>query len=422
MLFGHPWAGVVLSVAALCAGCYWMLRGWTKPGWALVGGLLAVCQFGPLHLWMNLYWGGALSGVAGCLVFGALPRLQDGGRRAAVLLGIGLGLQLITRPFEFVLLAGCVGCWQVYALPSARRAASPPQISNLPYIGLALLPFALLTLAQNKAVTGSFLTMPYQLSRYQYAIPTTFTLQPNPVPHRPLTPEQQLDYQAQSIIHGEGSDTFANWCARLWKRVHFYRFFFYPPLYLVLPLFLLSLREFRFAWLAGTAAVMAIGDNFYPYFYPHYVAALACVSVLLSVTALDRLSRWSPLAARVILYLCAAHFIFWYGLHCGSQPLLMTAGRFDTGDFINYGDPEGRIRIDQELAGTAGKKLAFVRYGPQHMFHEWIHNDANVDAADIVWAADLGDEENRKLKAYYPSRSAWIVEPDAKPPRLIPYP
>jgi hypothetical protein len=422
MVFGHPWAGVLLSVAALCAGCYWMLRGWTTPGWALVGGLLAVCEFGPLNQWMNLYWGGAVSGVAGCLVFGALPRLRDGGRRTAVLLGIGLGLELITRPFEFVLLGVCVGCWLVYALRGERRAASPPQVSNLPYIGLALVPFVLLTFAQNKAVTGAFLTMPYQLSRYQYGVPTTFTFQPNPEPHRPLTPEQQLDYQAQSIIHGEGTDTFASWRARLWERVHFYRFFFYPPLYLVLPLFLFSLREFRFVWVAGTATLMAIGDNFYPYFYPHYIAALACVFVLMSVTALDRLSRWSPLAPRLVLYLCAAHFIFWYGLHCGSEPLLMTAGRFDTGDFINYGDPEGRIRVNQELAGTAGKKLVFVRYGPQHMFHEWIQNEANIDAADVVWAADLGDEEDQKLKAYYPSRSAWVVEPDAKPPRLIPYP
>ncbi len=42
MIFGLPWAGVLLSTAALCALCYWMLRGWTTPGWALLGGVLAV--------------------------------------------------------------------------------------------------------------------------------------------------------------------------------------------------------------------------------------------------------------------------------------------------------------------------------------------------------------------------------------------
>ena len=98
MIFGNPWAGVVLSVSALCALCYWMLRAWTTPGWALAGGLLAVFEFGPLNQWMNGYWGGAVSACAGCLVFGALPRLRERGRtRDAILLGLGLG-DPVTQP------------------------------------------------------------------------------------------------------------------------------------------------------------------------------------------------------------------------------------------------------------------------------------------------------------------------------------
>ena len=93
-IFGHPWAGVALSIGALCALCYWMLRAWVSPGWALAGGLLAVIEFGPLSQWMNSYWGGAVSACAGCLVFGSLPRLRgSGSARYAVLLGIGIVLQ-----------------------------------------------------------------------------------------------------------------------------------------------------------------------------------------------------------------------------------------------------------------------------------------------------------------------------------------
>ena len=45
--------------------------------WALAGGVLAVIEFGPLNQWMNGYWGGTLAAVAGCMVFGALPRLAE---------------------------------------------------------------------------------------------------------------------------------------------------------------------------------------------------------------------------------------------------------------------------------------------------------------------------------------------------------
>src|ERR1700759_204032 len=51
LLFGHPWAGVLLTDAAFCAFCYWMLRAWTSPVWALSGGLLAVFEFGPMSSW-----------------------------------------------------------------------------------------------------------------------------------------------------------------------------------------------------------------------------------------------------------------------------------------------------------------------------------------------------------------------------------
>ncbi|MGA2038333.1 MAG: hypothetical protein ABSH42_03570 [Bryobacteraceae bacterium] len=417
-LLGHPWVGVLLSVGGLCAACYWMLRGWTTAGWALVGGVLAALEFGPLSQWMNLYWGGAVSGIAGCLVCGALPRLRRAPTtRNAALIGAGLGLQLLTRPFEFVLL-GIASA--VFLLPGWRRV-----LEALPIIGVTLLPFVSLTLAQNKVVTGSWTTLPYALSRYQYGVPATFTFQPNPAPHVALTPEQELDYRAQSIVHGEGPDSPANYMARLGERFHFYRFFFYPPLMVALPAFLVAMtRHRRLLWAAGAILLFALADNFYPYFYPHYIAALTPVFVLASVTALEFLCRWPAgrAAARLVVFLALAHFLFWCGMLCGTQTMRLAASRFDTADFIDYGDPEGRIGINGQLAARAGPHLVFVRYGPQHMFHEWIHNAADIDGSDVVWAADLGYEENQKLIEYYPMRRVWLVEPDAKPPQIVPYP
>ncbi|MGB7759263.1 MAG: hypothetical protein WBL61_05510, partial [Bryobacteraceae bacterium] len=333
-------------------------------------------------------------------------------------LGGGLGLQLLARPFEFVLLAIAAA---VFLLPGWRRF-----LEALPIIAVTLLPAVSLTLAQNKAVTGSWTTLPYALSRYQYGVPAAFTFQPNPVPHVALTPEQELDYRAQSAVHGEGPDTPARYIARLGERLHFCRFFFCPPLMVALPVFLAAVvwRRGRLLWAAGAILLFALADNLYPYFYPHYIAALTCVFVLAGVTALEFLSRWPAgcAAARLIVFLAVAHFLFWYAMLCGNQTMLQTAGRFDTADFIDYGDPEGRIGISDQLASLAGKHLVFVRYGPQHMFHEWIHNAADIDGADVVWAADLGYAENQKLIEYYPTRRVWLAKPDARPPQIAPYP
>jgi hypothetical protein len=125
-------------------------------------------------------------------------------------------------------------------------------------------------------------------------------------------------------------------------------------------------------------------------------------------------------AARLLVFLCAAHFLFWYGIHLfGSDNVLLAMGRNETWDFINYGDSEGRISINQRLAEVPGQQLVFVRYGPQHVFREWVHNAADIDSAPVVWALDLGADEDQKLMRYYPNRAVWLVEPDARPPRLI---
>jgi hypothetical protein len=407
LIFGTPWAGVLISVSVLCALTYWMLRAWITPGWAVVGGLLAVMQFGVLSYWVNTYWGGAVSGCAGCLVFGALPRLRDRGRtRDGVALGAGLGLQLLTRPFEFGVMLFCVAAY----LAIERQWKMPWRA-----IAIALLPAAVLMLGQNRAVTGSWTTLPYELSRYQYGVPTTFTFQANPTPHRDLTQEQQLDYRAQSAVHdGPG------FRQRLFERAGFYRFFLLPPLYLGLALFVLRLRERRFAWLAGAMALFAAADNFYPYFYPHYLAALACVFILAAIAGLERLASWSPFAARLVVMLCAAHFIFWYGIHSmRDENVRLAMAKYESWNFLNEGDPEGRLAIDRQLDAIPGKLLVFVHYSSIHGFHEWIHNAADIDSQRIVRALDRGGDQDEKLHEYYPDRRILFLEADAKPPRLV---
>lgn len=422
-LFGLPWAGVLLSTALFCALSYWMLRGWVSPPWALAGGLLAVAEFGPLNQWMNTYWGGALSAFCGCLVFGALPRLhREPNRREAVLLAIGLALHWLTRPFESLFLFLAVA---LYLARDWRRLARVA-----PEIGIILFTAAAITLFHNRAVTGSWTTLPEKLSQDQYGVPAALTFQANPVPAHPLTPQQAMDYRMQLGFRGSRGESLRTYLERLEYRVRYYRFFFFPPLYLALGAFLFTLRRDRHAWVALTCLLFALGVNFFPAFQLHYVAAVACLFLLMSVAGLEALSRVTVRgqpagadAARLVLLLCAGQFLLWYGMHLFDDSSVSLALRpYETWDNINHRNPERRIFVNRQLENVPGRLLVFVRYTPMHPFQdEWVYNRADPASARIVWARDLGDTADRELAALYPGRTLLLLEPDARPPRITRY-
>jgi hypothetical protein len=425
LVFRQPWAGIALSMAAFTSLCYWMLRGWTKPGWALLGGVLAVIEFGPFNHWMNTYWGGALAAAPGCLVFGAMPRLRAHWRtREAVLLGVGLAIHVLTRPFESIFLALSVILFFVPARRQVRellKAAAIVALVVLPALGLIAL--------HNQKVTGSWTMLPYALCRYEYGVPSTFVFQANPVPHRELTREQRISYDIQSFVHGDQAETAGSFLRRLLGRVRFYRFFFLPPLYLALPAFFWSWRDRRMRFAFLTLLLFFVGTNIYGYFYAHYVAAVTCLFMLVTVVSLENLSKLQigkhlagPDAVRVILFLCGAHFVFWYGIQLASnQDFSQDLEQYETWDEVNHGDLDGRIGVNRQLAQASGKQLVFVRYWPKHTVTEWVYNGANIDAQTVVFARDLGAGENETLRRYYPDRTTWLLEPDAKPPKLSPY-
>jgi hypothetical protein len=414
LICNQPWAGILLAAGLLCALSYWALRAWTTSTRALAGGLLAVLLFGPLGDWTNQYWGGFISGIAGCLVFGSIPRLRKSWTtRDALLLGIGLALQMISRPFEFALLLPVV----VYFLvPIPRNKLI--QISLA--VAAALFPAALLMLMQNKSVTGHWTTMPYMLSRSQYGVPTTFVFQPVPKPEKQLTREQQEDYDAQCENHDEIPNTFRGFLKRWAHRVPDYRYFFPLPLLLALPFCLLSIRSSILA----TVLFFSLGTNFYPYFYPNYIAVLIPLFLLMTVTALGNLNRIRlrnlPIgraAAWLIVLFCAGQFLWTYGLRFadkGGSPYPWASWGIETSDY--YHD---RLAILDRLARAPGSQLVFVHIGDEEDIQQWIQNGADIDHARVIWALDLGSAENANLIAYYPGRTAWRLV--AEDPKLDPY-
>lgn len=410
LIFGTYWAGVLLSTAAFSSLTYWMLRGWTTPIWSLLGGLLAVFEFGPLSQWMNSYWGGSLAAAGGCLVFGALPRLRARPNlRDAALLGVGLSIDLLTRPYEsiFLLLSAVV-----FLARDWRGLMQPLAVTVM-----LLIPALGITALQNRRVTGHWTTLPYTLSQYQYGVPAALTFQTKPAPHRELTPQQRLEYQAQLAFQPTG-ETWRSYLLRLEYRVRFYRFFFLPPLLVALPFFFLDRRS---GWIAAILFMFALGINFFPAFQFHYLAGVTCLFVLTAIIGLEQMARLTPDGARFLILLSVAYFAFWYTLHIYDEREFSQAVRaYETWDGLNHRNPAQRIEVNRELAQIPGKLLVFVHYSPRHVFQdEWVYNAADIDRARVVWARDLGEEENAKLRAYYPDRSVWILEPDFPGVRLM---
>jgi hypothetical protein len=335
--------------------------------------------------------------------------MRNGRTRDALLLGAGLALHLLARPFESIFLLTAV---VLYLGPQPRQYLKPAAV---------VLPAVLLILIQNYQVTGNWLKLPYAMSQEQYGVPAVLTFQATPVPNHELTPQQQLDYKMQSGFRGPGPETFGRFFTRLEYRVRFYRFYFLPPLYLAFVAFLITLRNYRRIWIAITLALFALGTNFFPAFQFHYVAACTCLFILVSILGLQQISTWKggSDASRILILLCVGHFVFWYTVHVFDDP---DVRRYETWTSINHRGPEQRIEVNRELSAIPGPLLVFVSYYPNHIFQEeWVFNEAAIDESRIVWARDLGPAENQKLIQYYPRRKALLLEPDQRPARLSPY-
>jgi hypothetical protein len=87
--------------------------------------------------------------------------------------------------------------------------------------------------------------------------------------------------------------------------------------------------------------------------------------------------------------------------------------------------PYDRVRVSADLGtrGTRGEKhLVVVRYSPAHDPHEeWVYNAADIDAAPVVWAHDMGPRENAQLLDYFKDRRVWLLEPDGPQVEPVPY-
>ena len=415
-ILGHPWIGVLLSMAAMCAAILWALQGWLPARWAFLGAILVVLRLALFGYWINSYWGGAGAACGGALVIGALPRILRYGRvRDAVILGVGTAILANSRPFEGLIFCLPVAVvllfWLFRGTASAWKARSRRVLVPVCAIAALCLTFEGY---YNWRGTGNSFLFPYVLNvESHFAIPQLVGRRIRPTIH--FQNAQFDDYYNkwwQVVAKPKGIEEIRyDWLNRARSSIEF---FLWPELCLPLLMLPWFFRDRRVRLLIWQCAICIAGFFLVVLFHPHYAAPLTATIFALITQGIRHLRQWRLGARAVGIELARAIVVF--------AVIFVPFHRSYSMSFLNM---DRRSRIINELDASPGQHLVIVRYSPQHNAHEeWVYNRADIDHAKIVWARDIPGVSVAPLLSYFRNRKVWLVEPDesATTPSLLPYP
>jgi hypothetical protein len=435
VILGNPWIGQLLASALMCAALCWMLQAWLPANWALLGGLIAVIRLGIFSYWTNTYHAaGSLAALGGALILGGLPRLIRTARlRYALLMGIGAAVLVLSRPYEGVLLCTPVGFALVHWMWKGKNRPKPITMARLAAAPLALIIAAGMWLGYyDYKAFGSPLTLPYSVNRAQYAtVPYYIWQHPRPEPAyrhaamRSFYEKEEMGFYL--LIHSiKGFVPYTLGKAG-------FTLLFYSGIALLVPLIMARrvVLDRRIRLVVVCVVVLAGGLVIEIFVLPHYVAPFTAAFYVIGLQAMRHLRVWKPegkpvglAMVRFVVALC----VLLGGVRLFAKPLRMAPQEWPpSGWLFTWYGPQHfgteRAQIKAQLEQLPGGQLAIVRYGPDHNpLNEWVYNDADIDGSKVVWAREMDAADNLELMHYYGDRKAWLVEPDAIPAGISPYP
>ncbi len=413
-LTGQPIVGIWILSALAAVACYWMLLGWVSRRWAALGGFLFAVHPTYQIIWGQSFWGGTLAFLGGALVFGAAARMRHRPQVLdAIAMSLGAVILAVSRPYEglvFCLIVDTVvlAYWWRHGLPARPMLlrAIVPQLVLLLIGGTCLAHY-------NRAVTGNWRTMPYQVHESTYALSPSFLWKQ---PHE----DREYRHTVFSKFHHdwemESYDQQQSISGYLETKVRLFRFTWnhFFPLPMLLPLLFVPFCRARnkgtvfvvagLAWLPSAVTVW----NF-----PHYLAPMAPVLMVLVLLGLRQINVFGKkhLNQPRLATLCVAFQIAFFFIAV-----------FDYAKAPQDNWQWHRATLLQQLEDSPGRHLVFVHYDTNHnTHHEWVYNRANIDLAPVVWAREMGSHQDQLLREYFSDHQIWFLAADAEYPTLIPY-
>ena len=419
-ILGNPWIGVLLSDAAMCAAILWMLQAWMPARWALLGGVLVALKLGIASYWMNSYWGGAVAAIGGALVLGALARIVKRARvRDAVLVGLGVAILANSRPYEgflFCLPAAAWLLWWLIDRTKSKDAWRARLLKAMVPIAIVLVLTAVWMGYYNWRLTGNALLMPHVLNTRTYHTAPLF-LWEHPKPEMHYRNQQFEDFYngwERENYHNTRADVFRVSWEKLFRGGVTY---FWPGLLLALPALPFAVRDSRMRLPLIAVSIGVVGVFVVIWSAAHYAAPITCAIYALIVQAIRHL-RTMRISARPIGLALSRALVLALVLDTGIH---VARSVCDPLRWPCEGDPS-RTAIAEKLNHTPGKHLIVVRYTEDHNIHDdWVYNGAEIDNAKVLWAREIGAEQNAKLFAYFKDRKIWLVTPDTDNTYLEPY-
>ncbi len=382
VVFGDSAIAILVGVVALIAGSYAFTREVTR-NHVLAVITCALVVASPFFMVQSGVFLGYLFSTGIGLLFGAalLAGMRRDDWRLVALGGALLGFLFLVRPYDAVLWAGALGLYAIIANWGRWRVIVRAAVIS----AVAFLPFLVLTLVYNRAVTGRFTEFPFTakepLDRFGFGLRRL-------MPRTPLT-----DFTYEESIRGELRNAF-----------YFPRFLVGAWLGLAVALVGLWLRRRQRSTLAllGLAAVFPVGysvfwgirlSSFYAflsaplYFIPAYVPA--CILIGTVILALWRHRRVYAVA------LCAA-------LVAVTIPFAYS--RLESNRAVSRAQEPWRDAVDD----LRGDSLVFVASSGPFLMHlnPFSRNTPDLDGP-LLYATDRPDQM-LDLIAAHPGRRPYL--------------